>query len=141
MIDGLKVTFTGEELRRLLEARAELHRVAAARWDSERHRTADDATQDASIFPEHICEIEARREKWRANVLTFLRDHLDTSEVYRLDMDDLKSARLLPAKPDWTDEDESARSMDERPDLGPHTTRICDSPEIVLVTNPDAPRR
>ena len=31
MIDGLKLTFTGDELRRLLHERAETHRAAVAR--------------------------------------------------------------------------------------------------------------
>jgi hypothetical protein len=66
MIDGLKLTFSGEELRTLLEVRIGHHRVCAHRWAHERTRTAEDETEDAPLLPEHICANEAERHDWRA---------------------------------------------------------------------------
>src|SRR4029078_7660179 len=44
MIDGLKVTVTGEELQKLLERRAEVHRQRAERWQHESERTPEQQT-------------------------------------------------------------------------------------------------
>ena len=104
MIDGLKMTLTGEELRQLLEARAAERRAAAAHWQSQRERKAETATEDAPLLPDHMCENEADRQEWHAEVLTFLHDHLDPSEIYRLDVSDLEYAELLPRKPEWLEQ-------------------------------------
>ena len=84
MIDGLKVTVTGEELANLLERRIESHKTSARRWQHEAARTPEEATDDEPLLPEHICENEAERHEWRAHVLSFIRDHLDINETYRL---------------------------------------------------------
>lgn len=139
MIDGLKVTLTGEELRRLLDARAAERRAAAARWEAERDRGPETQTEESPLFPEHMCENEAEREEWRAEVLTFLRDHLDPSEVYRLDLADLESAELLPAKPGWLEQDEYERSTQIGFSRERIAKRVCSSPEIFEFTNPEAP--
>lgn len=99
MIDGLKVTMTGEELRRVLAQRIARHQARADRWISETQRTKEDETDDAPLLPEHICEHEAERHTWRAEVLTFIRDHVDASETYRLCADDLEYGELLPEQP------------------------------------------
>ena len=44
MIDGLKVTMTGQELRALLERRIESHKRSADRWKSELARTPEEQT-------------------------------------------------------------------------------------------------
>ena len=106
MIDGLKLTLTGDELRKLLDIRIAERLEAAARWERERERTAADATEDAPLLPDHMCENEAELQQWRADILTFVRDHLDPSEVYRLGEADLEFAELLPAKPGWLEQDE-----------------------------------
>jgi hypothetical protein len=120
MIDGLKVTLTGEELRTLLQKRAAERRASAARWQSEEERTPESATEDSPLLPDHMCENEAQRLEWRAEVLTFLRDHLDPSEIYRLDISDLESAELLPPKPDWLlqDEFEESTRVNSKSQLG-----------------------
>ena len=106
MIDGLKLTLTGDELRTLLDERIAERLAAAARWERERERTATDATEDAPLLPDHMCENEAERQQWRADILTFVRDHLDPSEIYRLGEADLEFAELLPAEPGWLEQDE-----------------------------------
>ena len=125
MIDGLKLTLTGEELRKLIEVRAAEHRTNAERWEREGER-AGNGVADVE-FPQHICENEAERHDWRAEVLTFIRDHVDPSEIYRLGESDLEFAELLPPAPAWLGNEE---------ELGPFARRICDSPEIVQVMNP-----
>ena len=100
MIDGLKLTMTGEQVRALIEQRAAEHQLKSAHWTEEAARTPADETPEAPLLPEHICENEATRHEWRAERLIFLRDHLDPSEVYRLDEMDLESAGLLPEPPE-----------------------------------------
>ena len=130
MIDGLKLTLTGEELRKLIGVRAAEHRTKAARWKRE-SEAASDGSAGSTEFPQHICEHEAERHDWRTRVLTFIRDHVDPSEVYRLAESDLEFAELLPPAPAWLEDEE---------ELGPFARRICNSPEIVQVMNPFATR-
>lgn len=54
MIDGLRVTITGEELRRLLADRVDVHRTRAERWRHEMTRTAEDQTEDAPLLPPRV---------------------------------------------------------------------------------------
>ena len=132
MIKGLKLTMTGAELRTLIEERAAEHQLKAARWKEEAVRTQDDETTVALQIPQHICENEAARSEWQAERLIFLRDHLDLSEVYLLGEEDLEFAELLQEPPEL-------RGPDYSEDLGPYARRICNSPEIVQILNPDHP--
>jgi hypothetical protein len=137
MIDGLKLTMTGEQIGSLIEQRAVEHRTLATNWKREAARTLEDQTEDKPLLPQHMCEHEADRHEWRAAVLTFLRDHLDLSETYRLTEFDLDFAELLPAQPESLEQDECEERTRKDWDLGPYARRICDSPEIVQVVNPD----
>ena len=114
MIDGLKMTMSGEELRKLLEARIGDHERCADRWAHENTRTSDDETEDAPLLPDHICANEAERHSWRADVLRFVRDHIEPAETYRLGAADLEFGELLPSKPGWLEQDEyEERTRDE----------------------------
>jgi hypothetical protein len=106
MIEGLMLTFSGEELRRLLDARIEHHGACAERWGREKTRTPEDATDDAPLLPEHMCESEAERHVWRIDVLQFIRDHLEPSETYRIAAADLAFGELLPERPESVEQDE-----------------------------------
>jgi len=139
MIDGLKVTLTGEELRKLLETRAAESRATAARWQREQERAPETVTEAAPLLPDHMCENEAQRLEWRADVLMFLRDHLDPSEIYRLDISDLESAELLPPKPEWLEQAEFEESTRVGFSLERIARRVCDRPEIIEIVNPEAP--
>src|SRR5688572_33451182 len=110
MIEGLRLTMTGEEVRTLIERRAAEHRAKAEHWRGEAARTPDDQTPDIPLLPEHICENEAARSEWRAERLSFLRDHLDPSEVYRLGEVDLEFAELVPEPPELLGPDDSEDS-------------------------------
>lgn len=139
MIDGLKVMLTGEELRAVLDERAATHRASAAHWDREAKRTFADEAEDPPLLPQHICQNEAARQEWRASVLTFVRDRVDALEVYRLGLADLEFIEVLPAEPEMFGPEESDDSTDDTSDLGPFAQRVCSSPEIILITNPDVP--
>lgn len=106
MIDGLTLTISGEELRTLLEQRIADHQRRAQRWRREQNRTAADQTEDAPLLPEEMCENEAERHEWRTEVLGFIRDHIDSTETYRLGEADLEFGELLPEKPGWLDQEE-----------------------------------
>ena len=138
MIDGLKVPFTGDELRQLLDQRVARYRASAAHWNRESERTSDDATEDEPLLPEHMCKNEAALNEWRASVFTFVRERVDASELYWLGVPDLKYFKLLPAKPELVGPYDADDSTDDTSELGPYATRICNSPEVILITNPDA---
>lgn len=98
-VDGLKLTFSGEELRERLAERIAIRQRRAARWTYESTRTVEDQTEERPLLPEHMCKNEAAEEKWCEDVLAFVRDHLDPAAVYRLGQDDLDFGELLPDKP------------------------------------------
>ena len=99
MIDGLKLTFAGEELRKLLEERIAFHNMSADRWRREQSRTPASETEDAPLLPDHICEHETDRHDWRATALEFSRSHIEPQATYRLGAADLEFGELLPPKP------------------------------------------
>lgn len=98
-IDGLKLTLTGKQVQDLLQQRIEAHEGRTEWWKREQARTPEEQTEEAPLLPEHMCEHEAERHEWRAEVLTFMRDHLEAFEVYRLGATDLEFGELLPEKP------------------------------------------
>jgi hypothetical protein len=106
MIDGLKLTVSGKELRAMLEKGIRSHEQQASRWTHETIRTSDDETEGAPLLPQHMCGNEAQRHMWRAGVLAFMRDHIDAGEMYRLGAADLEYGELLSAKPGWLEQDE-----------------------------------
>ena len=120
MVDGLKLTMTGDELHRLLAARIREHEECAARWRHERERTHEDQTDEDPLLPEHMCENEEERHQWRAEVLTFIREHIEPGEVYRLGETDLLFAELLPEKPGWLEQSE----YEERTNVGFQLERL-----------------
>jgi hypothetical protein len=138
MIEGLRITITGEELRHLLAEREEQHRLSAERWKAEMLRTPQDQTEEAPLLPEHMCENEAGREEWRADVLEFLREHLEPLEVYRLGQADLEFGELLPSKPGMLEQQEYEERTNVGFQLGRLAKRVCLAPEIICITNPDA---
>jgi hypothetical protein len=106
-IDGLKLTMPGEEVRRLLEQRMEDHERRAQRWKREEARTPEEQTEDEPLLPDEMCANEAERHMWRTDVLGFIRDHIESAEVYRLGEADLAFAELLPEKPHWMEQNAS----------------------------------
>jgi hypothetical protein len=119
-IDGLKVTILGHELRTLLEQRIHDHERRAERWKHEQARTPEQETEDEPLLPEHMCANEAERHDWRADVLRFIRDHIEVAEIYRLGEEDLVFGELLPAKPEWIEQQE----YEERTSVGFQLERL-----------------
>jgi hypothetical protein len=111
VIDGLKLKFTGNELRELLERRMQYHERCAERWKNEQARTPEDQTEDAPLLPDHMCANEQERHEWHCDVLAFIRDHIDPSRIYRLCDSDLAFGELLPQKPGWMEQDEYERDI------------------------------
>ena len=120
MINGLQLTIPGEEVRRLLEQRMEDHRQRADWWKREQARTPEEQTEDAPLMPEHICENEAERHEWRGEVLAFIRDRIESAEIYRLGEADLRFGELLPETPGWLEQEE----YEERTSVGFHLERL-----------------
>lgn len=106
MIEGLKLTFSGEELRALLDERIADHNRSADHWRWQRARTPESQTEDEPLLPDHMSEHEVERHVWRADALEFIRDHIDALETYRLGAADLEFGELMPEKPDWIEQDE-----------------------------------
>jgi hypothetical protein len=120
MIDGLKLTFSGEEIRKLLDERIEGHAKAADHWRREQSRTPESQTEDAPLLPDHMCEHEIDRHVWRGDVLEFIRDHIEAQATYRLGAADLEFGELLPAKPGSIEQDE----FEERTAVGFQLERL-----------------
>ena len=120
MIEGLKLTIPGEDIRRLLKERAQEHRDRADRWTRERARTKEDETEDEPLLPDHMCANEAEEHEWRAEVLEFIRERIEPGETYRLTHADLEWGELLPEKPGWMEQQE----FEERTAVGFQLERI-----------------
>ena len=107
VVDGLKLTMTGIELRALLVDAAKARVRLADHWKREAARAPDEKKPGRkSRLPGRVCEIEAERQEWRAEMLDFLKNHVDASATYWLGRDDLEFGDLLPEEPDWLEEDE-----------------------------------
>jgi hypothetical protein len=120
MIEGLRVTVLGDELRRLLEQRVNEHRQRAEWWRREQARTPEEQTEEEPLLPGQMCANEALRHDWQAEVLGFIRDHTDSGEVYRLGQEDLVFAELLPEKPGWMQQED----YEERTNVGFQLERL-----------------
>jgi hypothetical protein len=123
MVEGLKLTFSGNELRNLFEQGARRHEEKATRWRFEAGRTEEEETEEAPLLPQSVREYEVERHVWRARVLSFLRDHVDANETYRLGAADLAFGELLPGKPACVEQDE----YEERTRLGFNLERLAKS--------------
>src|SRR6185295_1533122 len=66
MIDGLKLTMTGEELRNQLKERIEEHERLVEHYEREAKREPDPDKEDDFVLPEHMCEYEVDLHGWRA---------------------------------------------------------------------------
>ena len=66
MIDGLRLTFKGKELRRLLDEKIVGHKRCAKRWRDGLGRTPEQQTEEEPLLPDEMCENEAERHEWNA---------------------------------------------------------------------------
>jgi hypothetical protein len=108
MVDGLKLTMTGEELRERLEEGMKRH-DRRAQWYKKEAEKEGTGGEDGVILPEHICEYQQERHEWRASVLSYIRDHIEGGEVYRLGESDLAFGEILPEAPGVVQQQEYER--------------------------------
>lgn len=94
MIDGLKLTMSGGELRELLEARIGWHRGRALDYARELQRQDEDESVEIRL-PEHIVEHMRDEHESRADTLALIRDHLIEGELYLLGQEDLIFAEMI----------------------------------------------
>jgi hypothetical protein len=106
MIEGLKLTMTGDALRDRLQERMERHRRLVAHYQREAKREPNPGDEDDVVLPEHMCEYEQALHGWRLDVLEYIRDHIDASEVYRLAAADLEFGEILPEMPGLVEQQE-----------------------------------
>jgi hypothetical protein len=96
MIDGLKLTVTGEGLIGMLNTRIRVHHT----------RARDNAMllkdHVAGNVPENVLEREIDQSTDRIEALTLIRDHIVANETYLLGEFDLRFADLLPEE-EWFD--------------------------------------
>jgi hypothetical protein len=111
MIEGLKLTMTGVELRARLQERVEVHTHRAEWYKRQAQRTPEEQTDDEPLLPDHMCEFEIERHEWRAEVLAFIRDRIAEGEVFRLGEADLAFGEILPEKPGCVEQDDYEREQ------------------------------
>ena len=109
MIEGLKLTMTGEELRKRLGERIDDHKRLVAHYKREAKREPDPKDDYDFVMPEHQCEYEQELHGWRAAALAYIREHIEGGEVYRLGAADLEFGELLPVKPGSVEQEEYER--------------------------------
>jgi hypothetical protein len=109
MIEGLKLTMTGEELRNRLDERVKRHERAVEHYKREATREPDPKEEYDFVLPEHMCEYEQEFHTWRAETLAYIREHVEGGEVYRLGPADLEFGEILPEKPGIVEQDEFER--------------------------------
>lgn len=99
VIDGLKVTMTGAQLRHEIELRIQWHHREAQRWS----KLLEAPNRSIDDYPgsDDMLEHELRKTRARIEALTFIRDYIALDEVYRLGEFDLRFADLLPEDDLW----------------------------------------
>jgi hypothetical protein len=97
VIDGLKLTMTGLQLKAMLDERIKVHARIAA--DYARQLKASDEAREIALS-EDTLEREIERAHAQIEVLTLIRDYTVADETYQLGEFDLRFADLLP-EPDW----------------------------------------
>jgi len=109
MIDGFRIEMTADELIKHLDVRIAHHRIAAGECDAKRVRfeavgsLPDEEDGDApfvALWPGYGAELErlAEGHKRKEATLSFLREHVIASEIYRLSEHDLRLLELWPRR-------------------------------------------
>lgn len=106
MIEGLKLTMTGEQLRKRLAERVKQHQRLVEHYKREATREPDPDAEFDCTLPEHMCEYEQELHQWRAETLAYMREHIEGGEIYRLGPADLEFGEILPEKPGSVEQEE-----------------------------------
>jgi hypothetical protein len=111
MIEGLKLTMTGDEIRKRLAERIKQHQEVVAHYMKEAAREPDPKDDYDVVLPEHMCEYEQALHGWHVEALTYIREHIEGGEIYRLGPADLAFGELLPEKPGMVEQEEYEREQ------------------------------
>lgn len=95
MIDGLKLTMTGAQLRASLANRIHWHQGEIRRL------SLPGAVGQEHPARERLREGRIGRAQQQIEMLTFICDHIVADEIYRLGELDLRFADLLPEDDGW----------------------------------------
>ena len=96
MIQGLKVTITGTELRELCHARAKHHRERMAVYQTQLHSVQELQIEGThSGNPAKALEEKRAQHEAQAQEMEFIGSHIDTSETYLLDNSDLQKIGVV----------------------------------------------
>jgi hypothetical protein len=98
VIDGLKLTMTGQQLRGNLDQRICWHQTEMDRMSEQfaSHRALVEGP-----YADRLLEDDISRAQRRIAALTFIRDYIVADEVYQLGEFDLRFADLLPDDDVW----------------------------------------
>ena len=111
MIEGLKLTMMGDEIRKRLAERIKEHQEVVAHYMKEAAREPDPKDDYDVVLPEHMCEYEQALHGWHVEALTYIREHIEGGEIYRLGPADLAFGELLPEKPGMVEQEEYEREQ------------------------------
>ena len=101
MIDGLKLTMTGEQLRSNLEGRIRWHQAEIRRVTTQLKKAESLEAGSEVVYRTRLLEGEIGRAERQIEALSFIRDYVVADEVYRLGEYDLRFADLLPDEEPW----------------------------------------
>lgn len=101
MVEGLKVTIHGAELRKLCEDRAAHHRDRALVYAGEVERmeaSKVEGMQYTSGDPVRALKDKGAMHESSAEEMAFIAEHLDMAEKYLLDMRDLEKLGIVHSR-------------------------------------------
>jgi hypothetical protein len=93
MIDGLKLTMTGEAIKQRLTDRIQQHAALVERYTKEREQ--GDPAGRLRRVAERAYEYEIEQHTESIQTLTLIRDHVLDGETYLLGRRDLEFAEIL----------------------------------------------
>lgn len=92
MIEGLKVTITGAELRELCLKRSDHHLQRVEAYAAQEASMSQNQIEGMSYSggdPKKVLTEKRKQHEWEASELQFIATHLDPSEKYLLEGEDL----------------------------------------------------
>lgn len=105
IIEGLKVTIAGTELKKLAQTRAAFHLERAKFYTKTKSQLPDDdaavAASNSGKRPEEMMQERIRTHNQEASEFVFIADHLDIKAKYILDRTDLYRLGVVTFSQTW----------------------------------------
>lgn len=101
MIEGIKVTIDGNELKELCESRAAHHRERAATYEQQASNMKEAQIEGMNYTngnPINTLEDKQHRHANEADELKFIADHVALEETYLLDTNDLNKLGITRSR-------------------------------------------